>query len=388
MSIKNKREGKKKVMNTENQKENKVDSMGNKQKYALIEGIRVGMVAFILSFCIALVLSLLVNFTILEQLSSIIQGTLSEPLHINAKSVMMITSVIMNSAVFSNGGNLHLGLIVFAFLPILSFWIATRKDNQVKKFDFQDMVIYIASAFVYALLLTGYSYITNGELMGISFQYVSWKNFLMTIIITGSIQYYIGINYNKSFSSGMKVTRMTMRTFLLFGLVTGAMTIIYLCVRSGISNAFILIVGIIGVLPNIAIYIMHTLMGASIAISSDLQNVVNFIDVDITFSALPIYIRIAAIIVFLLVIIVAVLRIEEENFVKDLLEFAVSFSFLSMMLAYCTSINLGIVKNLMDVSFGVPVLFAFLVPLGATLIIGLIVMLFRFMIKEFTGNHS
>jgi len=325
---------------------------------------------------------------VLEQLSRLIQGTLSEPIPINAKSVMMITSVVMNTAVFNNGGNLHLGLIIFAFLPLISFWMATRVDNKMENFDFQDLVIYFLSAFIYGILLLTYSVVTRGELMGIEFNYVSWKNFFMTLVITGSMQYYIGINYNKSFSSGMKVTRFAMRVFLLLGFISGGMIMIYGFQASGLGNLFLLVGAIVGLLPNVAIYIMHTLMGASIAISSDLQNVVNFANLDISFSALPVYIRIAAILIFILIILISVVRIDEETYVKDLIEFAISFSFLSMILAYCTSMNLGIVRNILDVSFGVPLLFAFLVPLGTIVVIGLIVMLFRFLLKELTGNHS
>jgi len=364
----------------------------NTRTYSLIKGIRVGLVAFLICFAIAGIVSGVINYNFIDEINILLNGTLSESPQPSLASLLLILSTMLNLTVFNsgtaleNGGNMHIGLLIFIALPVIAFFIADRKSNKTMHFNFNDMIEYFGGAIVFALLLYVFSWIAKGPLLGLDINFTKFMNVVMTTFILMIVQLFIGINYNKNFNQGIDQTRHVLRIFLGVGLIVGVIGLLAVFVKF-IGNAIVSVVGLILLLPNIAVYIMFTFMGTSIEFGEDLQKVMAQIGVDISFATLPFGLRIGFIIIFFGLIIYSVYKINANGFLKNLLYFALSFSTISYMLAYSTGMNLGFVKNFLDVQFGINTVFAFVAPMTIVLLAGCLVYLLRFLGKEIRSKE-
>ncbi len=351
------------------------------------EGLRIGLWAFVIDFGFGVLLSLIINGFFIGQINQWVNGSLSEQITFSFTRFIRVTSFIMNISVFNGGGTIqngsefHIGALIFALIPIIAFWLADRRENKLKTFGFIEFVVYICSAVVFSLLLTGYSLITQGEILGLGYQFASLKNFVMTFIIVICIQFFISLNYNKEFSAGFKSARILLRILLGLGIVIGLVGTILLLGRYT-ENILLIIAAVIALLPNLAVYIMFTLMGISVEFGEQLTKLMEMAQIDISFTMLSLPLRITFIVLYFLLLLVLVLRIKKEHYLRELVWFALSFSFVSFILAYCTTINLGFVKNLLDVQFGINYSVAFGVPFASILLTGLLVMFARILKKE------
>lgn len=356
-----------------------------------LEGIKVGLIAFLITFIVSLVFSLVVNLIWLEEINNIINGSLSVDPKLTGASLLTLTSMFLNMSLFNSGGTLasggtlHIGVLIFALLPVIAFIIADRRDNKKESFDFHDMFIYISSSLVFAICVYVFSWITKGTFVGMSIDFSSLRNLFMTVIIAMCIQLLIGINYNKSFSPGIRLTRRLFRSLIGIGLFVGLIIIIVLLTKflgGTISFVGILLMSVF-MIPNIAVYILFTFMGASMEFGSQLHTLLyDFFGIDLGFTALPLMIRIIMIGLFFAVVLYSVFKIEKKGFAKQIFLFASSFSFLTLILSYSTRMNLGIVKNLMGVQFGYNSLYVFIMPLTVIFLAGGLVVSLENLKKE------
>jgi hypothetical protein len=353
------------------------------------EGIRIGLLAFLIDFIFGLVISIIVNTMFLSQLNQWINGSLSEHVGFSFPTFIRTISFVMNISVFNgggtiqNGGEFHVGVLLFAIIPIIAFWLADRRENKIKSFSFVEFIVYTCSAVVFATLLMIYSIITRGEILGLEYHFASFRNFIMTGVIVICIQFFISLNYNKTFSPGFKSARLLLRVLLGFSIAIGLIGMVVLMGRYT-GNILLMIGAIIVLLPNLAVYIMFTLMGISVQFGEQLTTLMNMAQVDISFTTLSLPIRIGLIVLYFLLLLLVILRMKKERYLRELIWFALSFSFVSFILAYCTTINLGFVKNLLDVQFGINYSLAFGVPFISILLTGLLVLFGRILKKELT----
>lgn len=356
-------------------------------KKNVIEGVRVGIIAFLICFFTVGLVASIINGVFLDDINRILNGSLSTTPKASLSNFLLLISVIMNLTVFNsggalqNGGSLHIGLLVLIALPLVAFIIADRRDNKKNHFNHEDMIIYSVSSAVFSLTLFIFSMIAKGRLLGIEVDFSKLMNLVMTMIIIMTIQFFIGLNYNKAFSPGIKKTRILLRIFMGIGLLFGVIGL-FVLLGKFISNLFIVILGTLILLPNIAIYIMFTFMGGSMQFSEQLQKLMLQGGIDISFATLPIAMRFVFIVTFFVVVFISVWKLEKEHYLEELILFATSYSLISLIFAYMTKINLGFVKNLLDVQFGFDYVFAFVVPFAVILLAGLIVLLVRFIKHE------
>lgn len=356
-------------------------------KENVLEGIRVGLMAFLICFVVVAVASLAINYLFIDDINRILNGSLSGDPTPTTGSLLLITSMILNLSVFNNGGvlenggSLHIGMLVFITLPVIAFMIADRRDNKKGHFNMEDMLVYGISSVVYSTILYLFSFIAQGKLLGVEVNFSSPINFVMTIVIVLAIQFFIGLNYNKAFTPGIQKTRFLLRVFLGMGLILGAIGMLVILTKY-LGNLLIGFVAMLLLLPNLAVYIMFTFMGASIEFGDQLQKLIGQAGIDISFATLPLGLRIGFIVFFFLVVLVSIWKLDQEHFLEELLLFGTSFSLISLILAYVTKINLGFVKNLLDVQFGIDYVFAFVVPFVVIMLAGLAVLLIRYLKTE------
>ncbi len=353
----------------------------------IIKGIRVGLIAFLICFFVVAVISGIINYGFMEEINRILNGSLSQEPKPTISSMLLIISIMLNVSVFNNGGvlengrNMHLGLLIFIALPVIAFIIADRNSNKSKHFNLGDMIEYFVSSVTYSIILFVFSYIARGELLGLEIDFTNSMNLVMTIVILMCVQVFIGLNYNKNFISGVDKTRFILRVLLGIGCVGGGIGMLVLGYRY-LGSIVITIIGTIIVLPNIAVYIMFTFMGASIEFGDQLQTLMSQFGVDMSFTVLPLPIRVIMIILFFGLVMFSVWQLKKENYIKTIAYFGLSFSTISFVFAYSTRMNLGFVKNLLDVQFGINYMFSFFMPLGIIFLAGILVGLIRYLKKE------
>lgn len=356
-------------------------------KTNLIKGVRVGILSFLICFTVSFALSLIINIGFLDKLNVLLNGSLSAAPKHSLSNYLVVTSLFINFSVFNNGsvldngGSLHIGLLLFIALPALAFFFADRRNNKEKHFNRQDLIVYLISSILFGLFVYLYSWITKGELLGIKINFTEPLNLLMTVIMAMTIQYFIGFNYNKAMPIGILTSRWLLRVFLGIGFVISLLVII-LVLSKYISSIPLLVAISIVLIPNMAIYAMFMLMGASIEFGDQLQVLMENVGVSISFATLNLPIRIGLIACFFIIVLFAIWKLGKEKFLEELFLFATSFSCISLILAYCTHMNLGFIKNLLDVQFGINYFFAFIVPFVIILLAGFILHIFRMIYHE------
>lgn len=338
-----------------------------------VEGVRVGLKAFIFTYLTAFVLSFIINISVIERIQDYLQGTLSESVGFDFGLVIKATSVIMNASVFNASGTIQLGLLIFGALPLFAFYMADRSDNEKEGMDIVGTVIYVIASLVFTLMLTIVSFFTKGHLLGMDINFVSWRNVGMTFIITLLIQVAIGMNYNENRLPGIIATRWMVRLTVGFTSVISVVGILVLLLPYTRSVSLILLM-ILVLVPNLAVYVFFMMFGVSIGFNEPLQKLLAFANVDLSYAAIPIWARLVLILLFILFALFAITRIDKQQFLKGLIGFGVTFSLISLLMAYCTVIDLGVVRGLMDIRLGINPLQALIFPLGGTMLVGVMYM--------------
>jgi hypothetical protein len=350
------------------------------KKVVAIEGVRVGLKAFIITYVIAFVVSLVVNISVIDRIQDYLQGTLSQGIGFNFGLVIKTTSLIMNMAVFNTSGEIQIGILSFVALPLLSFYIADRSDNEKEGMDFIGFIIYGIAGVVYMVLLSLTSFISRGNYLGVNVNFVSLRNMIMTIIIAILIQMVIGMNYDANRLPGVMATRWMIR--LSLG-ITALIAIIAMIVGvlKFTNNVLVILLAILVLMPNLMVYILFMTMGVSVDFNNSLDKLLAFGKLNLSYDAIPIGFRIVLIIIFVAAVIFSLTKVEKSSFIKGLSGFAIVYALSCLLLAYGTRINLGVVKGLMDIGLGINLIQAFVYPFVAIMIMGLLWVAIKHMMK-------
>lgn len=354
---------------------------GTKVKENIIEGVRAGLFAFVICFLFSLLFSILLNFTVMRYIKDAILGSISNTGATQFGVIIKVTAFIMSLSVFNNLAVIKIGVLFFAIIPFIAFYFAEKKDNRVQGFTPWNLLTYVVASLVFSLVLGSLSLMTKGELLGLQISFVSLKNIFMTIMVTLMIQLIIGVNYNKNAKSYIKATRMMLR--MLFGL--GAILALVGLIRlmSGIEvNLLAKLGAIIVLLPNFLVYKSFMLMGSNIQTSETVTGLMDkAASLQISFQALSVGMSILAIVCWIILVVVALLFIDHKKYWTEMGLFALIFSVISLFLAYCTSISLGTVVLVGEISIGISLLQAFLVPLISIIALGTMVWMIKKMIS-------
>ena len=337
----------------------------------LTEGLRVGLKAFVVAYAFAFLLSLVINLSVIESIQDYLQGTLSAGVGFDFGLLMKVAAAILNVSVFNSAGTIQLGLLIFGMLPLLAFYIADRGDNKNEGMDAVGFSIYVVASLVFSALLMLLSYLTQGDILDMAINFVSWRNGLMTFIITLLIQIAIGMNYDVHRLPGIIATRWMVRLMLITCTIISTMGLVSL-MWGYTQQLSLILLGILVLVPNLAVYTFFMMFGLSIEFNESLEKLMAFGGVELSFGALPVALRLTLLLAFILFGLFAVSRIEKKRYGDGLIGFVFIFPLLSYLLASCTIIDLGIVRGLMDIRLGINLLHAWLYPFVGTLMVGLL----------------
>lgn len=359
-------------------------------KSAALEGLRSGMLAMLILFGISFLGSICINVAFLDELNTLLNGSLSQSPKVDGNSILLIASVIINLSLLNNGGQmanggaLHIGYLALLLLPCLSIWIADLRSNHKKELNVNSWISYVITSLSFSLLIYFFSMIARGELLFLNVDYTNPMNLPMMFVLTMFLQFLIGINVKKELPDGIRMTRFTVR--VLFA-VSGIVVLIggFILLKDRISNPLYLVVLILLLLPNMIVYGVFTLMGASIGYGENLTSLLSQLQIDLSFTEIPLPLRLILMGIFVCVVFISVFRIKKDYF-RNLLFYGISFSLTVLILAYATKMNLGIVKNLLDIEFGYSYSYIFFVSLGMILLVGVVNLLIRLIWREMTDN--
>jgi hypothetical protein len=344
----------------------------------IVKGTKVGLSAFVICYICSLIISIVLNISVLQKINNIVHGALSDKIDMGITSIIKITSIIMNFSVFNTIGNIRVSLLILCVIPCISFIMANRNEEKIDRLNIDRLIVYLTSSVIFSILLSILSLGTKGVLLDVDVNFFSIKNIFITIFITLLIQVVIGMSNNINRISGVRATRIMIRLMLGFGGVIG-LIILFILLNGRLGSIFGMLLMIIILLPNMAIYTLFLLMGINVRISEPLLKLINYSNdkLILSFGDLPIFVRVLFILLFVVVICVSLLYLNKKKFLINLGIFVTSFSVFTTLVAIFTAINLGAVKNVVHVQFGINWLQAFLTPFIMVGVIGLIVFLVR-----------
>lgn len=353
----------------------------SKAKKNMIEGVRTGLLVFVICFVISLMLSVVFNLTIMEFLKDAMLGAIGESGATHFGTVIKLTSVVMSFSVFSSLAGIKLGVLFFALIPFVAFYIAENKENRLEGFKLWNLLTYMIASVVFSVLINILMMLTKGELLGVKISFVSFRNVFTTLIISLIIQLIIGLNYNKNARSYIKATRMLFRMFFGIGTILALIGLIKLL--SAIPLGILGKVGaIVVLLPNFLVYKSFLLLGNDIRLSDDLSKWVDKVaGLQISFQELNTSLSLLAIITWMVIVVIALHIIDQKRYFTEMGLFALTFSIISTFVAFCTSTYLGEIMLVGEISIGISLIYAFLVPLISIGALGSMVWMIRKMIK-------
>ena len=339
------------------------------------DGIFVGLVAFVASYLIAFFMSVVINVTVMDTLGKIFQGSIGFVHTFSFVRVIRLTSILLNLSVFNSTEEFQLGLLIFGVLPTFAFWLGNRKHHCATGFLFSKWPIYLIASVFYSILLAILTFMGKGAFLGMEINFFSFGNFGSTLLVVFCLQVLIGLNYSSS-STWIQATKWMFRLVYGLAIMIGIISLFKIIFSLSV-NIFLKLGAVFGVLLNLASYISFTFMGMSIRISETLNTLVEYAKIDLSFSGLPIGLRIGLILIFFICTIITLLKLEKENYLFNLLRFAGFFSAITTFVAFCSTVYIRKVVIVKDIAFGIHLVPAFFYPFCMILIFGLLLWLFR-----------
>ncbi|GMQ55980.1 hypothetical protein AN1V17_03720 [Vallitalea sediminicola] len=351
----------------------------NKSESVLLDGVRSALIAFLITLGFSLVISIIFNMSFFEDFNNLMSGNLGGDKGATATSIVRITVMIFNFSLFNAVGTIKFGILILIFIPVIAFWLANKQIDRKGNMNSSNIIVYVISSFIFALLQFFISLITKGDLVeGIPINFATFGNLLTTFILCLLIQLFIKLNYKRdSKNGGIKSFKNTYRIMGLIGIV-----IILAGLISGFGNyskhGILIIIAIILMLPNMIAYSFFYMIGLTMEFNDKLQEALNkFINIDLTFEN-NMYIRYLAIVIFVLIVAYIIYKMDKEKLIKNSLIYSVSLGLFIGTLGYCSSINFIDIDFIGSIEFSVSNIFlSAFIPFATVWIIVLIYYLIK-----------
>lgn len=355
--------------------------MNNKKSdNILIDGIVSSLIAFLIAIGICFVISLVFNLIGYKDFNQIMSGNLGADKGATVNSILRVTVILFNFSLFNTVGIVKFGILIFAIVPIIAFWLANRQLDKKGNLDFTNISIYLISSLIFASLQFIISLITKGELVeGLPVDFATLSNFIATFILTFIIQVFIKLNYrNSGKNPGIKAFKSTYR---IMGLVGGFIGIVAIVagVSSQSNNIIMMIIAVIALLPNVISYAFFYMIGLTMKFNDAFQEQLNiYINLDLTFQN-RMYIRYIAILLFVLIVAYVIYKMDKEKLIRNAIIYSITLGIFLGTLGYCTIINFIEIKFIGSIEFGVSsILLSVFMPI---LVIWIVVLIY-YLIKR------
>lgn len=344
---------------------------GQTPRQSLIEGARVGLKAFIISYIISLAVAAVLSIAVLDEINDLVLGEYGTSHGISFGLVMKTASMVMHIAVFNTVGSFKIGLLFLAVIPFAAFYIADRQDNRDEGFDARILLIFASASATFSLAMGLLGLAGKGPLLTMELNYFSFLNIVVTFVITFLIQAVIGMNYGITLLPGGLAARRMVRVSFGAAAAIGLVGLIILMSKL-VSDGLLAAAGVVLLLPNVAVYVLFLMMGVSIEMDASLQKLMAYAGMDASFSGLPAGVRVVAVAAMVLMFFFVIGSMRRKRYFANLAGFSLLYPAVAFLAAYCTGINLGLVKNIVDIKLGIDLAQAFFVPFAAIWLIGLV----------------
>ncbi|QUH29087.1 hypothetical protein [Vallitalea guaymasensis] len=330
----------------------------NKSDSVLLDGVRSALIAFLITLGFSLVISIIFNISFFEDFNNLMSGNLGGDKGATATSIVRITVMIFNFSLFNTVGTIKFGILIFIFIPVIAFWLANKQINRKGNIDSSNVIVYVISSLIFALLQFFISLITKGNLVeGIPINFATFSNLFTTFILSLLIQLFIKLNYKSdSKNGGINAFKNTYRIMGLIGII-----IILVALIMGFGNyskhGILIIIAIILMLPNMIAYSFFYMIGLTMEFNDKLQEALSkYINIDLTFEN-NMYIRYLAIIIFALIVAYIVFKMDKDKLIRNAIIYSVSLGIFMGTLGYCSSINFIDIKFIGSIEFSVSNIF-------------------------------
>lgn len=365
---------------------------GNYVEHILL-GINKAMVAFLISFILCLVVSLVINLYFYKELVTVTVGSLGEGANPDTTTILRTLGLILGLSTFQAIGKFQMGLLILALIPLLSFFVAglmfrLDKIGRESQLGLGILMVDGLAALVYAGLVSLTGLILKGLVFGINVDLLSLGNFGFVVVFALFIQVFLGMDRDNApsvISAGLAYTRKLLRLILGFSGLIGILFVVYYLISylKGIGK----IIGlIILVLPNLAVYLSFLFMGISIDFTKSFGSLVDRLPFSLDILSIPLGIQIALIVTFIILVFIILLRIPTKRYWLNLLVFVVGFSLSTAILAMASRINSGI-DGALKLNIEISLWKAFLVPFVIISLDGALLGLLRVLCVEMKGDQ-
>ena len=362
----------------------------------MVLGINKAMLAFLISFVLCLAISLVINLHFYQELVAITVGGLGEEANAGAGTILRTAALILGLSTFQTSGKFQLGILILGIIPVISFLVAGRifRLKTSKKDTKVDlgirMVVDGLAALIYALFILLSAVVGRGELFGLHVDFVSPRNFGFTVLFIVFLQFFLGGNPHDTFTvftSGLLRTRKLLRLILSFSALTGILFILYYFTPY-VKGAVKIVVLILAVLPNLAVYLSFLLMGITVDLGESFQTLASYLPM-LNWNAfvLPDSIRVSLIVAFIIMVLILLVRIPAKQYWQTLIVFVIGYSMSIWLLAMASRVNLGI-RGAINIHFEISLWKAFFVPLLLIALDGILLALLRMLCREVKGDQA
>ena len=359
----------------------------------VILGVNKGLTAFLFSFILCLLLSLVINLRFYQELIMLTVGSLGEVGAAGSDAILRTAGLLLGLSFFQTSGKFQMGLLLLSVIPLSSFFIAgflfrlkQPKDGYVNLIS--SVIIDGLAAMVYALFLFVTAFLTKGVLFGVEINFASGRNLLFSFLFAVFIQFILGINRHKkftNFTAGLRRTRNLLWLTLGFSALTGILFILYY-LTPYLKNLVRILAFALVFLPNLAVYLSFILMGVPLDLADSLGTLNNYLRLNTDILNLPVSIKVQLILSFIVLVFIVLLKMPVKKYWQNLFTFALGYSLCMLILAMSSRVDLGYVKGAFNIGLAVSPFKAFIVPFVIIWLDGLLLRLIRQIYQEFCGE--
>ncbi len=319
--------------------------MKNKFRDNVIDGVKIGLRSFIILYGLSLLISIVLNITVIEQLKDYMQGTMSGDVGFDFSLIVRIAVFIVNISFFHSAGLMKFGFIIFIILPFISFSISILDNKDEGLGD--NLIIYFVSSLIFTACIGLASFFVRGDILGVAIDFVSVRNILITFFIAFIIQMIITFSRHLDSLQGVYLCKNFIKYTAGFTLIVSFIFFV-LAVTKFIHNFFLVTLMAIVVVPNLAVYLFFAMIGIPLEFSEHINGLLAVAGVNLNITSLPIYFRIILIMVLLIMVLLAILSRKTHLTYKNIAGFTGLMAVFAFFLSVVTQIDLSAMTTLFD----------------------------------------
>ncbi len=330
-----------------------------KIKNDLLDGVRIGLKSFIILYVFAILISVVLNLTVVESLKDYLLGTMDADIGFSFPVVFKLAAFIMNISFFHSTGDMYFGFIAFIILPFFAFLLSIRDKDGLSILD--NIIRFSLSSLILSTLILLVSFLLRGEMIGVSIDFVSFRNFLVSFFLSIVLQLLITFNRHLDSFEGIYLTKNFLKYSFIFTIVASFVGIAFF-VSKYLHNIFLIFVIALALVPNVAVYLFFAMFGVPLIVSDQMQAAMDFAGVNVNILQMPLMIRMILIAFLIIIIVLTFMSKGEEVSVKSLVGFSILTSILCLVISVITYIDVGNMIKLLDVKLYIDNFAAFILP--------------------------